>query len=181
LELVGRFLRRAVLNGDDLEARVGMAMAATFAGMGFGNAGVHVPHAVAYPIAGLVREYLPAGYAGVDGPLVPHGQSVIVTAPATFAFTYPTAPERHLRAAELLGASLAGVTGANGRELLPATVRRIVEDTGGPGSISSFGYGEADVAALVEGTLKQERLLSGCPREIGRTELERIVRASMTD
>ena len=179
LELVGRFLRRAVLNGDDLEARVGMAMAATFAGMGFGNAGVHVPHAVAYPIAGLVREYVPSGYPGVEEPLVPHGQSVIVTAPATFDFTYPTAPERHLRAAELLGAGLAGVTEANGRDLLSATVRRIVEDTGGPRSLSAFGYGEADVSSLVEGTLKQERLLSGCPREVGQAELERIIRMSL--
>jgi hydroxyacid-oxoacid transhydrogenase len=179
LELAGRFLRRAVLNGDDLEARVGMAMAATFAGMGFGNAGVHVPHAVAYPIAGMVRTYMPAGYAGVEEALVPHGQSVIVTAPATFDFTYPTAPERHLRAAQLLGASLAGVTEANGRDLLPATILRIVEDTGGPAGVSAFGYEEADVGALVDGTLKQERLLSGCPREVGQPELERIVRASL--
>jgi hydroxyacid-oxoacid transhydrogenase len=179
LELVGRFLRRAVLNGDDLEARVGMAMAATFAGMGFGNAGVHVPHAVAYPIAGMVREYVPAGYPGVGEPLVPHGQSVIVTAPATFEFTYATAPERHLRAAQLLGASLAGVTEANGRELLPETIRQIVQDTGGPAGISAFGYQESDVAGLVEGTLKQERLLSGCPREVGQRELERVVRGSL--
>jgi hydroxyacid-oxoacid transhydrogenase len=179
LELVGRFLRRAVLNGHDLEARIGMSMAAAFAGMGFGNAGVHVPHAVAYPIAGRVHEYVPRGYAGVEEPLVPHGQSVIVTAPATFDFTYPTAPERHLRAAELLGANLDGVTEANGRELLPSIVLEMVKDTGGPAGISAFGYGEADVPGLVEGTLKQERLLSGCPREIGQPELERIIRASM--
>jgi hydroxyacid-oxoacid transhydrogenase len=179
LELVGRFLRRAVLNGDDLEARIGMSMAAAFAGMGFGNAGVHVPHAIAYPIAGGVREYVPRGYAGVEEPLVPHGQSVIVTAPAAFDFTYPTAPERHLRAAELLGAKVDGVTEANGRELLPSTVLEMVKDTGGPAGISAFGYGEADVPGLVEGTLKQERLLSGCPREIGPPELERIIRASM--
>jgi alcohol dehydrogenase class IV len=179
LELVGRFLRRAVLNGDDLEARVGMAMAATFAGMGFGNAGVHVPHAVAYPVAGMVKAYVPAGYSGVEEPLVPHGQSVIVTAPATFDFTYATAPERHLRAAQLLGASLTGVTEANGRDLLPATILSIVDDTGGPTGLSTFGYEEADVGGLVEGTLKQERLLSGCPREVGQPELERIVRASL--
>jgi alcohol dehydrogenase class IV len=179
LELVGRFLRRAVLNGDDLEARTGMAMAAAFAGMGFGNAGVHVPHAIAYPIAGGVREYVPRGYAGVDEPLVPHGQSVIVTAAATFEFTYPTAPERHVRAAQLLGASLEGVGEADAARLLPSTVLEIVKDTGGPLGVSAFGYGEEDVAALVEGTLKQERLLSGCPREVGAPELEAIVRASL--
>jgi alcohol dehydrogenase class IV len=178
LELVGQFIRRAVLNGDDLDARIGMAMAATFAGMGFGNAGVHVPHAVAYPIAGMVRDYVPKGY-GVEEPLVPHGQSVIVTAPATFEFTYPTAPQRHLRAAEMLGANLAGVTEANGREVLAATLAAIVKDTGGPEGVSAFGYSETDVSGLVDGTLKQERLLSGCPRDVGRPELEAIIRASM--
>jgi alcohol dehydrogenase class IV len=178
LELVGKFFRRAVLNGDDLDARVGMAMAAAFAGMGFGNAGVHVPHAIAYPIAGMVREYVPEGY-GVEEPLVPHGQSVIVTAPATFEFTYPTAPQRHLRAAELLGANLAGITAANGRDLLAATVVGIVKDTHGPAGVSAFGYGDRDIGPLVEGTLMQERLLAVCPREVGQPELERIVRASM--
>ena len=102
IEYVGRYLRRAVLNGMDLEARTHLALAANYAGIGFGNAGVHLPHAVAYPIAGLVRDYRPAGYPG-GHPLVPHGMSVILTAPAAFRFTYPTAPERHLRAAELLG------------------------------------------------------------------------------
>jgi alcohol dehydrogenase class IV len=178
LELVGQFFRRAVLNGDDLDARVGMAMAAAFAGMGFGNAGVHVPHAVAYPIAGMVRQYVPEGY-DVEEPLVPHGQSVIVTAPATFEFTYPTAPQRHLRAAELLGATLAGITAANGRDLLAATVVGIVKDTHGPAGVSAFGYGDRDIGPLVEGTLMQERLLAVCPREVGQPELERIVRASM--
>ena len=178
LSLVGRHLRRAVLNPDDLEARVGMSSAATFAGMGFGNAGVHVPHAAAYPIAGLVTEYRPRGYA-VEEAMVPHGQSVVVTAPAAFAFTYPTAPERHLRAAELLGADLRGITPANGRDVLPAVVSAIVEDTGGPRALDDVGYGEADILALVEGTMKQTRLLACCPRPIGPAELAAILRASM--
>ena len=101
LEYGGRFLRRAVADADDLEARGAMMLAATMAGVGFGSAGVHIPHACAYPIAGLKHAYQPPGYPD-DHPFVPHGHSVIVTAPAAFRFTYEAAPERHHHVAELL-------------------------------------------------------------------------------
>ena len=73
-------------------------MAATFAGLGFGNAGVHIPHANAYPIAGRVRDYRPERLPD-DEPIVPHGMAVAMTAPAAFGFTFEASPERHLRAA----------------------------------------------------------------------------------
>jgi alcohol dehydrogenase class IV len=126
----------------------------------------------------MVREYRPDGY-GPGEPMIPHGQSVIVTAPATFAFTYVTSPERHLRAAELLGASLQGATATGGRDLLPATLVDIIRDTGGPLGISALGYHETDIRALVEGTLKQQRLLAQAPRPCGPEEIEAVIRASM--
>ncbi|MBT2457421.1 hydroxyacid-oxoacid transhydrogenase [Streptomyces sp. ISL-86] len=178
LGLVGRYLRRAVLNPDDLEARIGMSQAASFAGMGFGNAGTHIPHACAYPIAGLVRDYRPEGYA-VDHAMVPHGAAVVSTAAAAFEFTYLTSPERHLRAAELLGANLNGVTTANGSDVLPATLQRLVADTGGPGGLAAFGYSGKDLPALVEGALKQQRLLVCCPRDVASRDLQRILSGSM--
>ena len=93
--------RRAVHHGDDREARQQMALAATFAGLGFGNAGVHIPHANAYPIAGRVKDFRPEGYPG-DEPMVPHGMAVSLTAPEAFRWTFEASPERHLRAAALL-------------------------------------------------------------------------------
>jgi alcohol dehydrogenase class IV len=178
IEYVGRYLRRAVLNGLDLEARVHLALAATYAGIGFGNAGVHVPHAVGYPIAGLVRDFVPPGYRSRH-PLVPHGMSVILPAPSVFRFTYPTSPERHLRAAALLGAPVTGLSDAERREALPAALIALMRDAGIPSGLRAIGYTEADVAPLVEGTLKQPRLLSGAPRAVGRTELDRILRDAM--
>jgi alcohol dehydrogenase class IV len=179
LELIGRYLRRAVLDPDDLEARTGMSQAATFAGMGFGNAGVHIPHSCAYPIAGMVTGYHPVDYPQAE-PMVPHGQSVAVTAPAAFRFTYPTSPERHLRAAELLGADLRGVTDTNGREVLPETLLGLIKDTSGPDGLTDFGYTDEDIPAMVEGTLAQQRLLSGCPRHASRDALSAILHDSMT-
>jgi hydroxyacid-oxoacid transhydrogenase len=163
LEYGGRFLRRAV-DGDP-EARGWMMLAASLAGIGFGAAGVHIPHACAYPIAGRGHGHHAAGYpAG----FVPHGQSVIVTAPAAFRFTYPAAPERHDRAAELLGG-----------EDLPSVLLALMRDVGAPTSLRELGYGEADVDALVEGALKQQRLLVVSPRSAGADDLAAILRESL--
>jgi hydroxyacid-oxoacid transhydrogenase len=181
LRIVGGSLRRAVLAGHDLEARTDMAMAATFAGMGFGNAGVHLPHACAYPIAGLVRDYHPDGYPG-EQPLVPHGQSVAVTAPACFRFTFPADPERHLRAAGLLADSqldAPGTAAEDPAERLPAELVRLMRDLGIPNGTGALGYGEGDVEDLVDGALKQERLLVIAPRDPTAQDLAGIFRSSL--
>jgi hydroxyacid-oxoacid transhydrogenase len=175
LEYGGRFLRRAVENPDDLEARGAMMLGASMAGVGFGSAGVHIPHACAYPIASLKHEYQPAGYPD-DHPFVPHGQSVIVTAPAAFRFTYEAMPERHHRVAELL----AGEPIADpGPDTLPDVMRRLMQDVGAPRGIAELGYTEEDVPALVEGAMKQQRLLVGSPREASATDIAHILNASM--
>jgi alcohol dehydrogenase class IV len=173
LMLIGRYLVRAVLNPDDLEARTGMCQAAIYAGMGFGNSGTHIPHACAYPIAGLVRDYRPRDYQ-VDHVMVPHGEAVVSTAAAAFRFTYDACPERHVRAAQLLGAPL-----STGADALPAAIATLVAATGGPRGISAFGYRRDDVPLLVEGAAKQVRLLSGAPRRTGRAELADVFAASL--
>ncbi len=174
LEYLGRYFRRAVLNGMDVEARTHMALAATYAGIGFGNAGVHVPHAIAYPIAGLVKSFSPPDYPK-DEPMIPHGLSVIITAPSTFRWTYPVSPERHIRAAQLLGANVNGLRTTEMPEVLPRTLLSLMRDTGIPNGLSALGYGESDVAALVDGTLKQTRLLVNCPRSVGDEELQQVI------
>jgi hydroxyacid-oxoacid transhydrogenase len=173
LEYGGRFLRRAVAGADDVEARGAMMLAATMAGVGFGSAGVHIPHACAYPIAGLKHAYQPPGYPD-DHPFVPHGHSVIVTAPAAFRFTYEAAPERHEHVAALL-------TGrpASGPDALPGALRDLMRDVGAPSGIAALGYGEDDIPALVDGALKQQRLLVIAPREPSADDLAAILRASM--
>jgi alcohol dehydrogenase class IV len=173
LEYGGRFLRRAVADADDLEARGTMMLAATMAGVGFGSAGVHIPHAIAYPIAGLRPAYQPPGYPD-DHPFVPHGFSVIVTAPAAFRFTYEAAPERHEHVARLLGGEEAGT----GPDALPEVLRALMRDVGAPSGVAELGYGEEDLDALVEGAMRQQRLLVIAPREPGPEDVAEIIRAS---
>ena len=169
LSLLAGSFRRAVRDGSDGEAREQMALAATFAGLGFGNAGVHVPHACAYPIAGRVRDYRPPGYPA-DEPIIPHGMAVVMTAPAAFALLHDAAPERHRRAAELLGG-----TG----EPLPDVLRGLMRDVGLPSGLAELGYGEGDVDALVEGALQQQRLLATAPVEITAEHLATVFRESL--
>lgn len=177
MRLIGKSFRAAVLTGGDLRARTDMALAATFAGMGFGNAGVHIPHACGYPIAGMVRDYVPQGYP--DAPLVPHGQSVSLTAPAAFRFTFPTDPGRHLRAAELLDPAAARRD--DPREQLPAVLSALMRDVGIPNGTGAVGYGEDDVEQLVDGALKQQRLLDTAPRPVDGEDLAAVFRESVTN
>jgi alcohol dehydrogenase class IV len=178
LDLIGRFFVRAVLNPYDHEARTAMSLATVYASVGFGNSGTHIPHANAYPIAGLVTDYRPPDYQ-VDHPMVPHGAAVVSTAPAVFEYTYHACPQRHLRAAELLGYTTTGTAPRAGADALPAAIVGLIEATGGPRGIAEFGYGESDIPALVDGAARQHRLLVGSPRPVGDPELAGIFRAAM--
>jgi alcohol dehydrogenase class IV len=175
LRLLARSFRAAVADGDDMAARAEMAMAATFAGMGFGNAGVHIPHANAYPIAGNVRDFHPEGYPAGE-PLVPHGMAVALTAPEAFRFTFGADPERHLRAADLLGAPATDEPA----ERLPAALVAIMRDVGIPNGLEAVGYTDADVDTLAGGALKQERLLATAPLPVSESDLAGILRRSLT-
>jgi hydroxyacid-oxoacid transhydrogenase len=178
LEIVAEFLPRAVADTSDDEARGQMALAAAMAGIGFGNAGVHLPHGMSYPVAGMVRDFRPPGYA-VDHPLVPHGMSVILHTPAVVRFTAPACPERHLRAAAALGADVSGASLADAGTILAERVIHFMRLLGMPNGLAAIGYAESDIAPLVEGTLPQHRVTKLSPRPAGEAELTELFRASL--
>ncbi|MFD1859612.1 iron-containing alcohol dehydrogenase [Aeromicrobium camelliae] len=176
LSLMAGAFRTAVRHGDDVEAREQMAMAATFAGLGFGNAGVHIPHANAYPIAGQVPDgFRPEGY-DADHAMVPHGMAVSLTAPAAFAFTFDADPDRHVRAARLLDPD---ARTDRPEDLLPSVLRSIMRDVGIPNGLSAIGFEPGDRDALVEGTLKQQRLLATAPKIVTEDDIAGILDASV--
>jgi len=180
IELVFQYLERAYLNPDDMEARSNMILAASMAGMGFGNAGVHLCHGMSYPVSGMVRDYIPEGIKTAH-PLVPHGMSVVLNAPAVFKFTGPACPDRHLKAAELMGADTSSI-GDKVEEagpLLAHEIIKLMQALNIPNGLSAIGFTEADIPALVEGTLPQHRVTKLSPREAKADDLAILFKDAM--
>lgn len=173
MRMVAAYLVRAVENPDDDEARGQMMLAASFAGIGFGSAGVHLPHAMAYPIAGGVTRYRAPGYP-TDRPMVPHGFSVILSAPAVFRFTASADPSRHLRAAEALGADISRARPDDAGSILADRILWFMQRLNAPIGLDAVGYSSSDIPALVEGTLAQERLTKLAPRQADAETLARL-------
>ncbi|RIK35838.1 MAG: alcohol dehydrogenase [Chloroflexi bacterium] len=179
IAMCAQYLVRAVQDPEDDEARSQMLLAAAIAGIGFGNAGVHLPHGMAYPVAGMVRDYWPEGYK-VDHPLVPHGMAVIVNAPAVFRFTAPTNPQLHLHAASLLGVETRGATPEDAGDLVAGALVEMMRATGMPNGLRDLGYGPDDVDQLVAGTLPQHRVTKLSPRPASAGDLRQLFLDSMT-
>lgn len=178
LELCGRYLVRSAGDAGDAEAREGMSWAATLAGIAFGNAGVHLPHAMSYAVSGLVRDFRMPGYPEHE-PLVPHGVSVVVNAPAVFRAMASTHPERHLAAAGWLGADVRGAAPEDAGEVLAAQLVRMMRDATIPNGVGGVGYGEADLPALAAGTIVQARLVDNAPRKVTEDDLAALFRGAL--
>jgi hydroxyacid-oxoacid transhydrogenase len=179
IELVATNLIRVLESPENDEARREMALAATMAGVGFGNAGVHLPHAMAYPVAGMVHDYTPEGYL-VDHAMAPHGMAVIVNAPAVFRFTAPANPQRHLVAARLMGVEVSEASAEEAGELLSRAIVALMRKAGMPNGLKALGYGPEDVDQLVAGTLAQQRLTKQSPRAASASDLAQLFLDSMT-
>lgn len=178
LNVVAKYMKRAVNNAEDVKARSSMHLASVFAGIGFGNAGVHLCHGMSYPIAGNVKTYMAKGY-NVDHPVVPHGLSVVLTSPAVFAFTASMCPERHLEAAEILGADVSNTKREDAGLLLADTLRQFLYDLKVEDGLSAVGYTKDDIPDLVRGTIPQERVTKLSPREHTEEDLTHLFEASL--
>ena len=177
LKLVGKNMLKSVLD-DDYDARSNMALAATFAGVGFGNAGVHIPHGMSYPVSSLVKKYRPDGYPE-ENAIVPHGMAVILNAPAVFRYTAQSNPERHLHAASLLGADISDAGPEDAGDVLSDRIIQILREIGVPNGLGGLGYTTSDVPALVEGTLPQHRVTKLSPRPTDSGQLYELFKQSM--
>ena len=178
LRMVAQYLVRAVDDSSDDEAREQMILAASYAGVGFGNAGVHLPHGMSYPVSGHVKQFRAPGYPS-DHPLVPHGVSVILNAPAVFRFTAAANPVRHLQAAEVLGADITGVKSADAGKILADRIIWFMQRLGVPNGLRAVGYTLADIPTLVEGTLPQHRVTKLSPRPAGPDDLAALFEDAM--
>jgi hydroxyacid-oxoacid transhydrogenase len=178
IKLVREFLPKAVKDGHDYEARTQMMLATIYAGMGFANAGVHIPHAMGYPIAGNVRAFFPPDYPQKK-PLVPHGMSTSLGAPASFQFTAKAKPARHKEVAEWLGVKTSGSGTDSAGEALREGFIDFMQSIGMPNGLRAVGYTSADIPALAEGTLKQKRLIALSPEPVTPKAVEKMIEQSL--
>jgi hydroxyacid-oxoacid transhydrogenase len=178
LRMVAKYLVRAVEDPSDDEARASMLLAASYAGVGFGNAGVHLPHGMSYPVSGMVRAYRAPGYV-TDHPLVPHGFSVILNAPAVFRYTSQCGAHRHLEAAEALDVDVSAARAEDAGKILADRITWFMERLKTPNGLRALGYSSLDIPKLVEGTLPQHRVTKLSPRPAGTEELGRLFEEAM--
>ena len=178
LRIVAQQLVAAVEDPGNDNARAQMILAAAYAGVGFGNAGVHLPHGMSYPVSGHVHSYRAPGYP-IDHPLIPHGVSVILNAPAVFRFTASANPTRHLVAAEALGANVNGAKDADAGRILADRIVWFMQRLGVPNGLKAVGYSSSDIPRLVEGTLPQHRVTKLSPRPASPDDLAAIFEDAM--
>lgn len=180
LAMTAEYLPRVFRDPGDEEARGQMILAASYAGVGFGNAGCHLPHGMSYPVSGNVRSFRMRGYEHIDHAMVPHGVSVILNAPAVFRFTAQAAPGRHLRAAEVLGADIRRASDADAGNILADRIAAIMNILEIPDGLRAVGYDRADIPRLVEGTLPQHRVTKLSPRPATADDLAGIFEDALT-
>ncbi len=178
IEIVSGKLIRAIEEPSDVEARSRMMLASTFAGVGFGNAGLHLPHGMSYAVSGLVRDYVAPGYPP-GHPLIPHGMSVVLNAPAALRFTGPARPERHLEAARLMGVDTRDSRLEDAGDILARAVIELMKKARMPNGLAAVGYTEADLDRLVEGTLPQHRVTKLSPRPFTPADIRQLFRDSL--
>ena len=173
LQIGGEYLDRGVNDPSDQEARDQLMWAAALAGMAFGNSGTHMPHAMSYGVTHLMSDITTDGYA-VKTPFVPHGISVIVTAPACFRYTAEATPERHLEAAGFLQADQQGAVLEDAGEVLSKRIIELMKQTHMPNGLSGVGFSKNDIKAMAASSIRQGRALANAPRESNLVDLENI-------
>ncbi|XP_069360525.1 probable hydroxyacid-oxoacid transhydrogenase, mitochondrial isoform X2 [Maniola hyperantus] len=177
LQSLRKFFSRSVHNPDDIEARSSMHLAATMAGVGIGNAGVHLCHGLAYPIAGNVKTFVPEDY-GSD-PIIPHGLAVTVTAPAVFRFTAASDPDKHLEAAQLLGEDVSAKNRSDAGIVLSEVILKYMDLMNIENGLGALGYTVEDIPKLVKGALPQHRLLKLTPVPQTEEDLSKLLEDSL--
>ena len=182
IRMVAENLVSAVSNPTDVFARGQMLLASTYAGIGFGNAGVHLPHGMSYPVAGMVSKFVPKGFPRPKNntePIIPHGMSVILNAPAVFRFTASANPDLHLLAASLMGVDVQEVSIDQAGQILAQAIIDLMKATGIPNGLSAVGYQPVDIPKLVNATLPQHRVTKLSPIPVDSKVLTHLFEDSM--
>ncbi|MEM7194262.1 MAG: hydroxyacid-oxoacid transhydrogenase [Pseudomonadota bacterium] len=179
LEIVGEYLERGVADAGDQEARDQLMWGATLAGMAFGNSGTHLPHAMSYGVTHLMHDITTDGY-NIDSPFVPHGISVVVSAPSIFRYIAEAAPERHFEAAGYLGADRKGAGSDDAGEVVGNRIIELMRCTHMPNGLSGVGFDSSHIKAMSASSFRQKRAIGNTPRDTNLVDIENIYTSAMS-
>jgi choline dehydrogenase len=162
IELVGRWLRRAVEDGTDLEARTHMAHAATLGGMAYGTESAGAAHAMSQS-AGGVHD-------------CPHGALTARVLGPVCAYNVPAAPERYARIAQALGIETSGMDVLEAARAGVEEVYRLTDDVDIP-TMEELGFSEDEIPMLARIAFEDPQT-QGNAREVDVPAYEEIYRAA---
>ncbi len=179
LEIAGQYLARGVADSSDTEARDNLMWGATLAGIAFGNSGTHLPHAMSYGVTHLMNDITSKDYQ-VASPFIPHGISVVVSAPSIFKYTAEAQPERHMEGAAYLGADVKGASTQDAGEVLSKRLIELMRATHIPNGLNAVGFDESHINALAESSFRQQRAIANAPRESNLVDLENMYSGALS-
>jgi alcohol dehydrogenase class IV len=164
IRLCGQHLRTAVHDGKDLNAREGMALGATLAGLAFSNVGVALVHALEYPVGGIVP--------------VSHGAGNGLLLPFVMQYNLPLRKREFAQIAEWLGEDVRGLDETAAAERAIAAVEKLKKDIGIPQRLRDIGVQKDQLHTLAEKALAIKRIIRVNPRQPTVEELEDILQAA---
>lgn len=164
IELIGRHLVNAVQNADDHDARDGMALAATLAGMAFSNCGVALVHALEYPIGGALH----CSHGAGNGMLLPY----------VMRFNLPVRKQAFARIAALLGEDISGLSENDSAEKAIEAVERIKQEIGIPERLRDLGGTAIQIPLFAEKSFAIQRLRWVNPRESSQKDILGILKSA---
>lgn len=165
IELIGRHLRSAVLNGRNLQSRYGIMLAATMAGIAMNSTRLGLAHALAMPLGSWDLR-------------VPHGVVLAVTLPVVMEFNHLAEPDRFADVARALGEDVSRDSRLDAAGRAVAAVRNLARDIGIPAGLSGFGFREEHIAPVVEEAMRSGNVPVN-PRRACAEDLTRILRQVM--
>lgn len=164
IRLIGKYLRRAVANGSDLEARRHMANASMLAGLAFANGFLGAVHAIAMAMGGQFN--------------VAHGIANALILPYVMEFNEMAVTERYARIAEMMGESVEGLSEREAAHRATLAVHQLVVDVGLPHLLADVKIHEDRIPALAEESFGNQRLLKNNPRSATVQDLARILESA---
>jgi alcohol dehydrogenase class IV len=162
ISLIGRHLRTAVREPRNLEAREGMALAATLAGLAFSNCGVALVHALEYPLGAALH--------------CSHGAGNGLLLPFVMRYNLPQRTPQFAKIAELLGENIAGLSQSAAAERAVAAVEQLRRDIGIPERIRDLGGGEEQLTEFARKSFAIKRLMTMNPRHPTEEDLLALFR-----